>query len=263
MAADSADFQRLYTLSRVATNRQQFEAAVTATAAENPENPAATTSQGNLMFFDEGGATHEAHPPAYSVLEGARHITPSPLPEDLDELASEAKRIQANILASRAYRPPPPASQALEPRCAWNGDNFRTRPQGNGLLAFSDERSSSGWELSDRALDPYTHARRAACAADGRDDPACTHSWHGNPLAQSISLVRRLLFAPSMPDNGASRKVKRRWSRNTPPSGLLARRTGGRSSTTSPLRAERIPCPGPPERLIIIVTRHPTLASDS
>lgn len=370
MAADSADFQRLYTLSRVATNRQQFEAAVTATAAENP---AATTSQGNLICFDEGSATHEAHPPAYSVFEGARHITPSPLPEfaesrepsrqtcsthsapapdltgqsespqvllrdamrmiecltgvvqntltsssaakpivrmdlptysgyhdlvsaneyldrmltyqqatglsdgemlervvpvsltdqaarwfrltghrsrtmsefranfreeflpadyqrrlrrelelrtqhpdeslleyvramdefyriadpsapncekvervmrqahptfaaylrgskfrDLDELASEAKRIQADILASRAYRPPPPASQALEPRCAWNGDNFRTRPQGNGLLAFSDERSSSGWELSDRALDPYTYARRAACAADGR-----------------------------------------------------------------------------------------------
>ncbi|KAH6922649.1 hypothetical protein HPB50_017458 [Hyalomma asiaticum] len=88
--------------------------------------------------------------------------------QDLDELASEAKRIQADILASRAYRPPPPASQALEPRCAWNGDNFRTRPQGNGLLAFSDERSSSGWKLSDRALDPYTYARRAACAADGR-----------------------------------------------------------------------------------------------
>ncbi|KAH6938357.1 hypothetical protein HPB50_008863 [Hyalomma asiaticum] len=81
MAADSAEFQRLYTLSRVATNRQQFEAAVTATAAENPENPAATTSQGNLMCFDEGSATHEAHPPAYSVFEGARHITPSPLPE--------------------------------------------------------------------------------------------------------------------------------------------------------------------------------------
>nr|KAH6935482.1 hypothetical protein HPB50_006182 [Hyalomma asiaticum] len=128
--------------------------------------------------------------------------------------------------------PPPPASQALEPRCVWNGDNFRTRPQGNGLLAFSDERSSSGWELSDRALDPYTHARRAACAADGRD-------------------------------NGASRKVKRRWSRNTPPSGLLARRTGGRSSTTSPCRAERVPCPGPAERLIIVVTRHLPLASDS
>ncbi|KAH6947853.1 hypothetical protein HPB50_021838 [Hyalomma asiaticum] len=84
MAADSADFQRLYTLSRVATNRQQFEAAVTATAAENTENPAATTSQGNLICFDEGSATHEAHPPAYSVFEGARHITPSPLPESAE-----------------------------------------------------------------------------------------------------------------------------------------------------------------------------------
>ncbi|KAH6922475.1 hypothetical protein HPB50_014547 [Hyalomma asiaticum] len=31
----------------------------------------------------------------------------------------------------------------------------------------------------------------------------------------------------------------------------------------SPCRAERIPRPGPAERLIIIVTRHPSLASDS
>ncbi|KAH6947405.1 hypothetical protein HPB50_018810 [Hyalomma asiaticum] len=67
MAADSADFQRLYTLARVATNWQQFKAAITTTAAENS---VATTSQGNVICFDEGGAGHEAHPPAHSVFEG-------------------------------------------------------------------------------------------------------------------------------------------------------------------------------------------------
>ncbi|KAH6948937.1 hypothetical protein HPB50_027187 [Hyalomma asiaticum] len=82
-------------------------------------------------------------------------------------------------------RPPPPASQALEPRCAWNGDNFRTRPQGNGLLALSDERSSSGWELSDRALDPYTYARRWPCAADGRGSGI---GWHSSTFEPSAAL---------------------------------------------------------------------------
>ncbi|KAH6931870.1 hypothetical protein HPB50_001213 [Hyalomma asiaticum] len=93
MAADSADFQRLYKLSRLATNRQQSEAAVRGTAAENP---AATTSQANLICFDECGATHEAHPPAQSVFEGARHITPSLLPELAEDQGSTA----ANLLNS-------------------------------------------------------------------------------------------------------------------------------------------------------------------
>lgn len=105
--------------------------------------------------------TRQAHPTFAAYLRGGKF-------RDLDELASEAKRIQADILASRAYRPPPPASQALEPRCAWNGDNVRIRPQGNGAVAFSDGHSSSGWDISDRALDPYTYAMRAAHAADGR-----------------------------------------------------------------------------------------------
>ncbi|KAH6927232.1 hypothetical protein HPB50_001108 [Hyalomma asiaticum] len=275
MAAGIADFKGPYTLSRVGTNRQQFEAAVTASTAESP---VATTSQGNLICFDEAGATHEARPSAHSVFEGMRHISRSPLPEfaesrealrsaakrmvrmdlptysgyhdlvsaneyfdrmltyqqaaglsdgevlervvpvsltdeaahyqcrlrrelevrtqhldkplleyvramdefyriagptapnyekvearkfrDLNELATEAKCTQADMLASRAYRAPPPASQALEPRCSWNGDNYRTRPH--------DGRSSSGWGLSDRAPDRYTYAMRAAYAIDGR-----------------------------------------------------------------------------------------------
>ncbi|KAL1478172.1 hypothetical protein MTO96_035164 [Rhipicephalus appendiculatus] len=78
MAADRADLQPLFTLSRVAANRQLFEAAVTATA---QSDPAANISQGDLISFDEGGATHEALPPVDCPVEGARHITPSPLPE--------------------------------------------------------------------------------------------------------------------------------------------------------------------------------------
>nr|XP_050024079.1 uncharacterized protein LOC126518279 [Dermacentor andersoni] len=105
--------------------------------------------------------TRQAHPTFAAYLRGSKF-------RDLDELASEAKRIQADILASRSYRPPPPASRALEPRCAWNGDTFRTRSGGDGAVAFSDGQLRNGWDLSDRALDPYTYAMRAACAADGR-----------------------------------------------------------------------------------------------
>lgn len=77
MAADEADLQPLFTLSRVAASRQQFEAAVTATA---QSDPAANISQGDLLIcFDEGGATREALPPLDCPLEGTRHITPSPL----------------------------------------------------------------------------------------------------------------------------------------------------------------------------------------
>ncbi|KAH7975386.1 hypothetical protein HPB52_001339 [Rhipicephalus sanguineus] len=83
MAADEADLQPLFTLSRVAANRQQFEAAVTATA---QSDPAANISQGDLICFDEGGATHEALPPLDCPLEGARHITPSPLSERAESM---------------------------------------------------------------------------------------------------------------------------------------------------------------------------------
>ncbi|KAL1427013.1 hypothetical protein MTO96_017761 [Rhipicephalus appendiculatus] len=78
MAADRADLQPLFTLSQVAANRQLFEAAVTTTA---QSDPAANISLGDLISFDEGGATHEALPPVDCPVEGARHLTPSPLPE--------------------------------------------------------------------------------------------------------------------------------------------------------------------------------------
>ncbi|KAL1460385.1 hypothetical protein MTO96_043325 [Rhipicephalus appendiculatus] len=78
MAADRADLQSLYTLSRVAANRQLFEVAVTATA---QPDPAANVSQGDLITFDEGGATYGALPPVDCSDEGAMYIRPSPLPE--------------------------------------------------------------------------------------------------------------------------------------------------------------------------------------
>lgn len=56
----------------------------------------------------------QSHPTFAAYLRGSRF-------RDLNELASEARRLQGDILAARAYRPPPPASAALEPRCAWSG----------------------------------------------------------------------------------------------------------------------------------------------
>ncbi|KAH6921338.1 hypothetical protein HPB50_027681 [Hyalomma asiaticum] len=294
------------------------------------------------------------------------HQQPPSSSRDLDELASEAKRIQADILASRAYRPPPPASQALEPRCAWNGDNFRARPQGNGLLAFSDERSSRGWELSDRALDPYTYARRAACAADGRAATAPSQKkqsssrvlrkarllqattryergattaettavardkarkskqaetakqfpvrsggsglvkfgklgdtsvpslspHHRNPVIPGGAELRRPLFdrrpcphtftaqKPLLPvhiaraSSALCPQYARQWNFPQGEEALVCTATfhhwafseGQRAvvlAPPGPCRAERVPSPGPAERLIIIVTRHPTLAGDS
>ncbi|KAH6921187.1 hypothetical protein HPB50_027826 [Hyalomma asiaticum] len=140
----------------------------------------------------------------------------------------------------RRQRRPPPRHKARKSKTA---KKFPVRSGGSGLWKFGKLGDTSVPSPSPHHRNPVTPggAELRRPLFDRR--PCLTHSWHGNPLAQSISLVRRLLFAPSMPDNGASRKVKRRWSRNTPPSGLLARRTGGRSSTTSPLPRRTCPVP--------------------
>ncbi|XP_077541257.1 uncharacterized protein LOC144153493 [Haemaphysalis longicornis] len=102
----------------------------------------------------------QGHPSFSAYLRGCRF-------RDLEELAVEAKRIEGDILAARAYRQPPPASESLEPRCAWNGP--LPLPRGQGTADPSAARFSSGsnevWGLSERALDPYTYARRSASAA--------------------------------------------------------------------------------------------------
>lgn len=100
--------------------------------------------------------TRQAHPTFMAYLRGGRF-------RDLEELAAEAKRIQGDILAARAYRPPPPAAHSLEPRCAWNGGlplSHRSRP--DATASYADEQPRVGFELSDRALDPYSYAWRTA-----------------------------------------------------------------------------------------------------
>ncbi|XP_077511929.1 uncharacterized protein LOC144122353 [Amblyomma americanum] len=136
--------------------------------------------------------TRQARPTFAAYLGGVQF-------RDLDELASAAKRIQANILASRAYRPPPPASQALEPRCAWNGYTFRIRSRGAETVAFSDGQLRNDWELSDRALDPYTYAMRAAHAARSQERQR-NHSFlapelENNSLEDSVELLVRSMAA--------------------------------------------------------------------
>ncbi|KAH6920248.1 hypothetical protein HPB50_028764 [Hyalomma asiaticum] len=130
----------------------------------------------------------QAHPTFSVYLRGARF-------RDLEELAAEAKRIQGDILAARAYRPPPPASEALEPLCAWGG--AMPSPQHSTGAAFA-AASGCSWELSARALDPYTHGRWAACAAP----PPDTHAKGRLPTqCSAVSDARRSVSF----DNAASR----------------------------------------------------------
>ncbi|KAH6921289.1 hypothetical protein HPB50_027733 [Hyalomma asiaticum] len=91
---------------------------------------------------------------------------------DLEELAAAAKRIQGDILAARAHRPPPSAATSVEPRCAWNGGAAAAQARrANASATFADEQVPRGWELSDRALDPYAYALRTAHDSPVRDAP--------------------------------------------------------------------------------------------
>lgn len=123
----------------------------------------------------------QAHPTFAAYLRGARF-------RDLEELAAEAKRIQGDILAFRAYRPPPPASEALEPRCAWKGASSFPRHPSHAARAVSTE-ATGVWQISERALDPYTYGRRPAAAgklspsnaaADSRTEPPVGPAAGGN-----------------------------------------------------------------------------------
>lgn len=119
--------------------------------------------------------TRQAHPTFAAHFRGCKFA-------DLEELAAEAKRIQGDILAARAYRPPPPAAQSLEPRCAWNGGAVGSEAfRGNASASFADEHVPRGWELSDRALDPYAYALRTARAAPARDVPRQEHVVETSP----------------------------------------------------------------------------------
>ncbi|XP_077484489.1 uncharacterized protein LOC144094401 [Amblyomma americanum] len=103
--------------------------------------------------------TRQAHPAFSTHLRGDRF-------RDFEELAAEAKRLQGDILAARAYHPPSPASEALEPRCEWRGAMPlpNRRPPAQPAFAVVSGQNEV-WELCERALDPYCYRRRTACAA--------------------------------------------------------------------------------------------------
>ncbi|KAG0442398.1 hypothetical protein HPB47_015721 [Ixodes persulcatus] len=96
----------------------------------------------------------QAHPTFSAYLRGSRF-------HSLDDLALEAHRIQGDILAARACRPPPPPTAFLEPRCAWNGDTVASHSRrAEATTAYADARGRDAQEISDRALDPYSYGLR-------------------------------------------------------------------------------------------------------
>ncbi|XP_049528712.1 uncharacterized protein LOC125947611 [Dermacentor silvarum] len=136
----------------------------------------------------------QAHPTFSAYLRGGRF-------RNLEELAAEAKRIQGDIIAARAYRPPPPASEALEPSCAWRGPEPFPQRQQPGQAAFA-AANGCVWELSARALDPCTHGKRAACAAP----PTETHAqgrFSTQRIAEGNARYRPIGQAASRPRQGA------------------------------------------------------------
>ncbi|KAH6925524.1 hypothetical protein HPB50_006527 [Hyalomma asiaticum] len=107
----------------------------------------------------------QAHPTFAAHFRGCNYA-------DLEELAAAAKRIQGDILAARAYRPPPSAAMSVEPRWAWNGGATAAQARrANASATFADEQVPRGWELSDRALDLYAYALRTAHDSPIRDAP--------------------------------------------------------------------------------------------
>ncbi|CAN7994698.1 unnamed protein product [Ixodes pacificus] len=80
----------------------------------------------------------------------------------LSELAQEARKVQADILAERRYHLPPAPTDTLEPRCAWHGPVPRGYRRG-AMAAASGEPSGNPWELTDDALEPGS--RRGGSAA--------------------------------------------------------------------------------------------------
>lgn len=88
---------------------------------------------------------------------------------DLNELAVEARRVQAAVAAARAYRPPPPPVETLEPSCAWRGVTDSGQA-GIGSTLISSQRQTL--DLGNRALDPYSYGVRSAEAIRPEIPPA-------------------------------------------------------------------------------------------
>ncbi|XP_037270722.2 uncharacterized protein LOC119162806 [Rhipicephalus microplus] len=142
----------------------------------------------------------QAHPTLSAYLRGSRF-------RDLEELAVEAKRIQGDILAARSCRPPPPASEAVVPRCAWGGAMALPQRQQPARAAFAATATGGRtWEISDRALDPYMYGRRAAGAASQLD----VREQGRNPTQRIIAgtVVRAVPLITRRTDPGSSKLLR-------------------------------------------------------
>ena len=132
-------------------------------------------------------AIRQAHPTFAAYLRSARY-------RNLNELASDAKRIQGDILAARAYRPPPPPSASLEPRCAWAGGDSSPRNPPNHEAASAVREQRDAPDVSDRALDPYSYARACPFALQGereRNPRAPLHEGRSDRGAPRAASERR------------------------------------------------------------------------
>ncbi|CAN8010417.1 unnamed protein product [Ixodes pacificus] len=115
----------------------------------------------------------------------------------LSELAQEARRVQADILAERRYHlPPAPRSpiDTLEPRCAWHGPVPRGYRRGEAAMAeASGEPSGNPWEVTDDALEPGS--RRGGSAA--------VHATEFRPTdAPRIAAAQEHAAADPLPQRG-------------------------------------------------------------
>ncbi|KAH6919465.1 hypothetical protein HPB50_029547 [Hyalomma asiaticum] len=165
------------------TRRPQDGSAFAADVAESTGNsvPPSESLAGALQNNAQA-APQSARPrvkldmPSYSGYHDSKSANEGCNYADLEELAAAAKRIQGDILAARAYRPPPSAALSVEPRCAWNDGATAAQARRANASTFADEQVPRGWELSDRALDPYAYALRTAHYSPVRDAPRVRHA---------------------------------------------------------------------------------------
>ncbi|KAM7301552.1 uncharacterized protein ISCGN_017071 [Ixodes scapularis] len=112
----------------------------------------------------------------------------------LSELAQEARRVQADILAERRYHLSPVPIDTLEPRCAWQGPVPRGYRRGEAAMAeASGEPSGNPWELTDDALEPGLR----------RGGSATVHATEFRPTgAPRIAAAQEQAAADLLPQRG-------------------------------------------------------------
>ncbi|CAN7978745.1 unnamed protein product [Ixodes persulcatus] len=118
-------------------------------------------------------AVTQAHPTFSRYLRGRPFGS-------LSELAQEARRVQADILAERRYHLPPAPTDTLEPRCAWHGPVPRGYRRGEAEMAAVSRAEIPG---SSRTT-PWSQDRaEGARPSTRRNSGRLAH--HGSPQHRS------------------------------------------------------------------------------